>query len=558
LQLAPRHVCWQPPPEHVELHVEPASQTTSHPPFGQRQEQVAPGAHVARRASVAPPSSASIPTSTETPPATSTLSCAASSGARDAPLQPATPTESSHHARCRSMAGSIVGVGSGVKRPRRLRAPRAAARYDGRVALRARLVGLCGVAAAACHLISGGGELEISGDAGGSSPTTAPGSGAGPAGPAAGGDGSGGDGGGGAGGLDPTARTLSAGHEHTCAVVGDGTARCWGNGEWGRLGDGSSMGKSAVPVAVEGLSRVGAISAGGSHTCAVSNGGVWCWGFNMSGQLGDGTTQNSAVPIPVANITDAVAVETGENHSCALLAGGAVRCWGQNGNGQLGDGTTNASNTPIPVLGITGAKSLSVGDYHACVLLAAGELQCWGDGSEGQLGHGDNPGFSSTPVQVMGLGPAVAVAAGDEHTCAALGDGTAWCWGSNYDGQLGYGGPTQIPDGNKTSPIQCEGIAGAVHVAAGRRASCAVLGTGEVWCWGYNGSGQLGTGNNGSSAIPVKTLGLDTARFVTAGNDHTCVRLEDGGIRCWGSNGWGQLGNGDGPDAKTPIKPFGL
>jgi alpha-tubulin suppressor-like RCC1 family protein len=362
---------------------------------------------------------------------------------------------------------------------------------------------------------------------------------------------------GGSGGFDPTAGTLSAGHEHTCAILGDGTARCWGNGEFGRLGDGNIMSQGGIPVEVAGLSGVAAISAGGRHTCAVSKGGVWCWGLNTSGQLGDGTTQNSAVPIPVANITDAVAVDTGEHHSCALLAGGAVRCWGQNVSGQLGDGTTNESNTPVPVLGITGAESLSVGDYHACALLAAGELQCWGKGLQGQLGHGDNPEFSSTPVRVTGLGPTVAVAAGGEHCCAALSDGTGWCWGLNFDGQLGYGGPTGVlvP---LSSPIQCKGIAGAAHVAAGLVHSCAVLGTGDVWCWGGNGSGQLGTGSNDDSAIPVKTVGLDTARFVTAGSLHNCARLSDGGIRCWGANGWSQLGNGDNSNANTPIEPFGL
>ena len=123
-------------------------------------------------------------------------------------------------------------------------------------------------------------------------------------------------------------------------MLGDGTARCWGNNWFGQLGDGTTT-ERHTPVAVSGLSNAVAIAAGNYHTCAVlGDGTARCWGRNDYGQLGDGTTTERHTPVAVSGLTNAVAVSAGGDHTCAVLSDGTARCWGDNSDGQLGDGTT--------------------------------------------------------------------------------------------------------------------------------------------------------------------------------------------------------------------------
>jgi alpha-tubulin suppressor-like RCC1 family protein len=140
---------------------------------------------------------------------------------------------------------------------------------------------------------------------------------------------------------------MAAGYDHSCAIKDDGTVRCWGEGANGRLGYGGSADKSS-PTATSslGTGRTAVdISAGGDHTCAVlDNGSVACWGGNAFGQLGDGTTSSRTTPTQTLSLgRPAVAVEVGWYFTCALLDNGAVSCWGKNNQGQLGRGYENAS-----------------------------------------------------------------------------------------------------------------------------------------------------------------------------------------------------------------------
>jgi len=151
-------------------------------------------------------------------------------------------------------------------------------------------------------------------------------------------------------------QALAAGSLHTCALLAGGTVACWGDNAFGQLGTGtaSPAAPTTTPAPVPGLAGVGALSAGGDHTCALlTDGTIQCWGVDGHGELGDGTeTETRAAPTPVAGIAGAVAVSAGVGFSCALLADGTVRCWGQNDHGQLGNGSTSTADvlTPVEVL----------------------------------------------------------------------------------------------------------------------------------------------------------------------------------------------------------------
>src|SRR6266403_80024 len=158
-----------------------------------------------------------------------------------------------------------------------------------------------------------------------------------------------------------------------------------------------------------------ALAAGGLHTCMrLPDGTVQCWGQNNFGQLGngDGSLTSSSVPVPVRDLTTATRVVTGDSHTCALLGGGTVQCWGQNYEGQLGNGIVGGVSTfPVLVAGLANVSAVSGGYRHTCALLRDGTVQCWGRNVEGQLGDGTTTS-SSTPVRVGGITGAVAVSAG--------------------------------------------------------------------------------------------------------------------------------------------------
>jgi titin len=244
------------------------------------------------------------------------------------------------------------------------------------------------------------------------------------------------------------AMSVSTGQYHSCFVLGDGTAQCRGFNSSGQLGDGSSGSgvPVLVPVVVSGLSNVVSITAGGNHSCAVlRDQTVRCWGLNSSGQLGNGSTTSSSVPVVVSGLSNVVSISAGSAHSCAVLADGTARCWGFNSSGQLGNGVSGlatSSSVPVVVSGLSNVVSISAGDGYSCAVVGDGTARCWGRNVSGALGDGSTTS-SSVPVVVSGLSNVVSVSAGSrEHSCAVLLDGTARCWGYNQFGQLGNGTQT--------------------------------------------------------------------------------------------------------------------
>jgi alpha-tubulin suppressor-like RCC1 family protein len=354
---------------------------------------------------------------------------------------------------------------------------------------------------------------------------------------------------------------ISAGGGHSCALIADGTVRCWGLNAAGQLGDNTTSNRP-TPVAVVGLSGVVAISAGGQHTCAVLAGGtVRCWGFNPFGQLGDGTTTSRHLPTLVGNVSRAASIKAGVNHTCVLRADGTAQCWGLNSSGQLGDSSTTDRHAPVFVRGLANAVAITTGSVHTCALVADGTARCWGSNAFGQIGSGTVGGTRLQPFAVSSsLNNAVAISAGGEHTCALRADGSAKCWGSDRFGELGDG--TFVIDGIGETPIDVlsgRGTFTARDIAAGRSHTCAVRANGNVACWGANDAGQVGDGSIGGNRlspanlpVPVNVVGI------AAGEAHTCAVLANGTANCWGLNSSGQLGNGLVTNSPRPVVVSGL
>jgi alpha-tubulin suppressor-like RCC1 family protein len=368
-----------------------------------------------------------------------------------------------------------------------------------------------------------------------------------------------------------TAVAITAGEDHTCAILDDGSVACWGDNGYGKLGDGTTTNRN-TPTQTSSLGpdrTAVAISAGKHHTCAIlDNGTVSCWGKNDYGQLGDGTNYNQYTPTQTSSLgtgRTAVAITAGDYHTCVILDNESVSCWGKNNIGQLGDGTYDHRITPTQTSSLgTGrtAVAVSSGANHVCVILDDGSVSCWGHNYYGQLGIGTTIPKISTPTQTSSLGTdrtAVAITAGYHHTCAILDDGSVSCWGENVYGQLGDGTTTSQNTPTQTSSLGTGRT--AVEISLGKYHTCAILDDGSVSCWGENTYGSLGDGTNNDWLTPTQTSSLGTGRTavtISAGNTHTCAIIDDGSVSCWGKNDVGQLGDGTTTSRNTPTQTSSL
>jgi len=334
--------------------------------------------------------------------------------------------------------------------------------------------------------------------------------------------------------------TISAGGDDTCALVGEGSGRCWGSNSryaaQGMLGNGTTT-DSSVPVAVTGVTGAVAISVGDIHSCAViKDGTARCWGDNYAGELGTGAWGGPQLtPVTVTDLRSAVAITSGANHTCALIRDGTARCWGSSYFGQLGDGHSY-DNYPSPrkVVGLTRAVAISAGGDDTCALLDNRTVSCWGKG------------LGSTPAVISGVTDALAIAVSDPLACARLADGTVSCWENGW----GTAPPAQ--------PVKIAGLSGVTAIAVGAVNGCAVISDGAARCWGSNGWGQLGDGTTTDSSTPVTVSGLSRAVAITTDGTHTCARLRDASLRCWGLNSRGQLGDGTTIDRPVPVAVIGF
>jgi len=339
-------------------------------------------------------------------------------------------------------------------------------------------------------------------------------------------------------GLDDV-RQLAVGHDHACALRGDGSVWCWGGNWQGQLGLGKDprvtpacrddVACARIPLPVPGI-RARSIAAGADSSCAVlESGQVACWGDASSAQISKARDICTAsylacalTPVVIDGVADVSQVAVGGGHVCALRKDGRIFCWGANDHAEVG--VSRAGNElchreypcvrqPTLVPGVR-ARQVIAGGFHTCALESDGHVKCWGRDDRGQLGapSADEkcgppifetyPGFekypcASTPRTVQGLEHVARLAPGG--LCAIVDGGRLFCWGSDVYGELGIGGATGRCRVNGMFELPCSRSAVAVAdagtvvaVASSGRHVCSVGGDDRVFCWGANDLAQAG------------------------------------------------------------------
>ena len=352
-------------------------------------------------------------------------------------------------------------------------------------------------------------------------------------------------------GAGKTTKAMALGSYHTCALLNDDSVKCWGYNIDGQLGLGdmlerggqpSDMGDNLPAVDLGAGKTAKAIAAGGSHTCALLNDdSIKCWGYNGNGQLGlgddddrgDGPNEMGdkllAVDLGAGKLPKSIAA--GGDQTCAIVTGDSIKCWGDNSYGQLGLGDNDSrGDLPNQMGDVLAAVSLGekktvvvveVGGDHSCALLNDKTVKCWGYNANGRLGIGDglNRGDNTNelgdflPAVEFGTGKtAKGLTVGNEHSCALLNDDTIKCWGDNGVGQLGLGdtmprGGSSGQMGDMLPAVNLGAASAAKAIHNGAEHTCALLATGAVKCWGWNGNGQLGLGDTANRGDNSNEMG---------------------------------------------------
>ncbi|WP_395829727.1 MopE-related protein [Archangium violaceum] len=276
---------------------------------------------------------------------------------------------------------------------------------------------------------------------------------------------------------------------------------------------------------------------------------VGCGSSQLEADNFSDTTVTAKQKLVAANVPEAVAA--GAYHSLMLRKTGTVWAWGQNQYGQLGTGSSMPAvvTAPTPVTSLPAVKAIAAGIGHSLALDLDGQVWAWGQNSSGQVGLGSAVGTVLLPTKVVGLTGIQRIAAGGNYSLALGMDGQVWAWGQNTAGQVGTGTTSvSVP-----SPVKVTGLPSIRAIAAGLSHALALDTNGGVWAWGQNTSGQVGTGSTSPTVLtPTQVASLPRARAIAAGVGHSLVIEEQfGNVWAWGQNNFGQVGGGG--MGTTPI-----
>jgi len=391
--------------------------------------------------------------------------------------------------------------------------------------------------------------------------------------------------------------SIAVGESHCLALRSDGMVWAWGNNQTGQLGIKNNL-SQIVPVQISAIYDIVSIEAGAYYSLALQkDGNVWAWGQNLFGQLGNGDITDQNQPSPVLKISHIISIKAGHSHSLALDKYGKLYSWGANNYGQLGNGNNlnQNENIPVRVLNMTDVQQVECGSTYNFAIKTDGSTWAWGSNLNGQLGNGiitDQKVY--TPLLIQELTDILSISAqygsynialktdgsiqtwrnsshilpaykeampdsnqississSEINTCAALNDGTAWCWGNIF-----YGFDTL----SSSVPLQISGLTGVTAIGAGSYTETpyAIRDDGTVWTWGYNYFGHLGNGTYEDSNVPVQVLYLDDVISVKTGYGFVLALESDGSIWSWGINYSGQLGDNTTIDHNAPARLSGM
>ena len=336
----------------------------------------------------------------------------------------------------------------------------------------------------------------------------------------------------------------------------------WGDNTHGQLGTGDALHKSVPTLVVGGIQFKDAMISGGS-SCGITDREIsYAWGRNQHGQLGLGDVVPRSSPVAVLGGLKFTRMDIGES-SYALQYSGAAYAFGRNQHGQLGLGDVVPRSSPVAVLG--GLKFASL--FHGAdaegstfgVARDTGILYAWGQNTQGRLGVGDISSRSS-PVAVLGGLKFKKVVLGANSTVGLTESGVAYAWGSNADGELGVGNVV-----SRSSPVAVLGgltFSNIFSLLTGAGNSFfGLTDDGVLYAWGYNIHGQLGLGDVVPRSSPVAVLGglkfSKIARLSASSPSIVAVEKGTGSLYAWGQNVSGQLGLNDVVPRSSPVAVLG-
>jgi len=357
---------------------------------------------------------------------------------------------------------------------------------------------------------------------------------------------------------------VTTGRYHACAIDTIGRGWCWGDDTYGQSGSTTQLctGCTVAPAPIETSLRFTAISAGSYHTCAlVADGTAYCWGDAQFGQLGlptvgscTGVHTCSATPVAVYGGYRFKSITGGSYGTCAITTTDVLKCWGYQG---FNNAVLSSVPTTVRYQGtgdsLWSAVGHTDGGLNGCGLTINGVAACWGPNYYGQLGVGSVFNQRSNPTAITLDVVVKSVSSGSGFSCALSNIGDAYCWGLNYHGGLGVGADAVTTPCSATTPDTC--LPTPLKVIGGRTYSQLAVGTdhvcgldvitSEAYCWGsntYSAIGSFALGVNPIAPSPFAAGNGTKYPSLSVGTFFTCGLMADKTISCWGSNVFGQLG----------------